>query len=70
MPKVLLTYIEKPLLRTKQARHQGRLVLTPEINIGDYECRAVIDWLVAPTPPPLASLAISFRFRFEWVNRL
>lgn len=63
MPKVPLTYLEKPLLCTKQARHRGRLVLTPEINIGDYECRAVIDWLVAPPTARFARDFVSFSFR-------
>ncbi|APH73402.1 hypothetical protein [Aquibium oceanicum] len=32
-------------LQKKQARFKGRYVLQPEIDLGDYTCRAVIDWL-------------------------
>lgn len=32
-------------LQKTQARFKGRTVLEPEIDLGRYTCRAVIDWL-------------------------
>ena len=32
-------------LQKTQARFKGRIVLEPEIDLGRYTCRAVIDWL-------------------------
>lgn len=39
-----LTYSERPA-GMKQARFQSRIALQPQIDLGDYTCRAVIDWV-------------------------
>ena len=41
---VSLTYVEKPLRRS-QARLANRMTLTPQIELGSYQCAAVIDWV-------------------------
>lgn len=39
-----LTFIEQPTAK-RQTRLLDRLLLTPEIDLAAYECRAVIDWV-------------------------
>jgi len=39
-----LTYTERPT-GMKQARFQNRIALRPQIDLSDYTCRAVIDWV-------------------------
>ncbi|TJW51955.1 MAG: hypothetical protein E5X65_20710 [Mesorhizobium sp.] len=39
-----LKFIEQPLV-AKQVRLHGRTVLKPELDIRNYRCRAVIDWI-------------------------
>jgi len=41
---VSLTYVEEPLRRS-QARLANRTTLTPQIELGGYQCVAVIDWI-------------------------
>lgn len=41
---VSLTYVEEPLRRS-QARLASRTSLTPQIELGSYQCAAVIDWI-------------------------
>lgn len=41
---VTLTYAEKTLRRS-QARFVNRAALTPQIDLGSYQCNAVIDWI-------------------------
>ncbi|WLS09362.1 hypothetical protein Q9314_06205 [Shinella sumterensis] len=41
---VRLTYVEEPLRRS-QARLANRTTLTPQIELGSYQCAAVIDWI-------------------------
>lgn len=39
-----LTYTERPT-GMKQARFQSRIALQPQIDLSDYTCRAVLDWV-------------------------
>lgn len=41
---VILTYVETTL-RNSQARLAGRVTLTPQIDLGAYQCLAVVDWI-------------------------
>lgn len=41
---VILTYVEKTL-RSSQARLVNRTVLTPQIDLGAYQCGSVVDWV-------------------------
>jgi hypothetical protein len=40
-----LNYIEEPLTGKKQARFKNRVLLQPEIELNDYTCSAVVDWI-------------------------
>ncbi len=44
-PALVLNYSVEPEKKA-QARFRGRLVATPEFDLSEYRCRAVIDWLV------------------------
>lgn len=41
---VALSYVETTL-RSSQARLASRTTLTPQIDLGAYQCRAVVDWI-------------------------
>ncbi len=57
-----LDYTTRPV-GMKQPRLDGRLVLTPEIDLSRYTCRAVIDWVwlefETQAPKPTQSIALS-----------
>ena len=45
-------------LQKTQARFEGRTMLKPEIDLGRYTCRAVIDWLDVRVAAELPLVAI------------
>lgn len=58
---VLLTYVEKAL-RSSQARLVNRTALTPLIDLGAYQCRAVPDWIDV-------RIELNRPSQFWWVNK-
>lgn len=57
-----LPYLDEPV-RLVQPRVAGRRVLRPAIDLGDYSCRAVLDWLDI-------SFEIDHPTQFQYVQRV
>ncbi len=60
-PSVPLEFKVVPC-RNKQARFGGRVLLEPKIDLNDYKCRAVIDWLEV-------EIQLGRRTQHQWVQK-
>jgi hypothetical protein len=57
-----LLYIEESLTKA-QARFLSRTVLTPQIDLSGYQCRAMVDWIDV-------RISLGRATQHQWINRL